>query len=136
MLSVSVGDFGNVTNIGLGVEVIVNYPVNDKLVGTGAIGYLYHLEKNNATYSAIPIMVGAKYYFVPGVFAGAELGLHRWSGEVDTGFFGTVSSSSTELTITPQIGYEPGKVAITYQYVISGDFSYVAARVSFPVWSK
>mgnify|MGYP000863002575 CR=1 FL=1 len=136
LLSVPVGDFSDVASLGLGAEVIVNYPVMDKLVATGAIGYLYHLEKNNATYTAIPIMIGAKYYFIPGVFAGAELGIHRWSWEVDTGFFGTVSSSSNEVTLTPQIGYELGKFAVTGQYVISGDLSYVAARVSFPVWSK
>jgi hypothetical protein len=136
MLSVPVGDLSNVASVGFGAELILNYPVMDNLVATGAVGYLYHLKKNNATYTAIPVMVGAKYYFVPGVFAGAELGFHRWSWEVDTGFFGTVSNSSTELTITPQIGYEFGKFALTGQYVFSGDLSYVAARVSFPVWSN
>lgn len=135
MLSVPVGDLSDVAGLGFGAEVIVNYPVMDKLVATGAIGYLYHLEKNDWTYTAIPIMVGAKYYFMPGVFAGAELGLHRWGWEWETGGF-SGSSSSNELTITPQIGYELGKFAVTGQYVISGDLSYVAARVSFPVWSK
>lgn len=131
-LAVPVGDLSKIAGLGFGAAAIVNYPIMEKLVATGAAGYTYFLEKKSTTHSAIPIMVGAKYYFVPGVFAGAELGLHRWGWEV-----GGFSGSSNELTITPQIGYELGKLTVVGQYVYSGSHTqYIAARVAFPVWSN
>lgn len=122
------GDSG--LGAGFGVEGIGHYDINDKLVATGTVGFLYFLE-DAASGWAIPIMAGAKYTVMPNLFVGAELGIHYWSTEVDLGGFGTASSTSTELQIAPQVGYTIGKYTVVGQYVL-GDVNYLGVRVEVP----
>ena len=135
ILSIPTGDLADFAGIGFGAEAIGNYEVMPKLIATGAIGYIYHLEGDLGSASAIPIMAGAKYFVAPNIFVGGEIGFHMWTTEVDLGGqFGTVEGDETEVTLTPQVGYVMDKLTITGQYAISGDFSYLAARVSYTVW--
>lgn len=119
---------------GLGVEFIGNYDINEDLVATATTGFLYFLEDDWSA-MAVPIMAGVKYTVIPNLFVGAELGLHWWRTKIDLGAWGgTVTDTSTELHLTPMVGYTiMDKYTIVAQYSL-GDVDYLGIRVNIPVW--
>ena len=94
-LLLPMGDFADVAGVGFGGTAQFEMEFMPQLLGTGTIGYVMWGEKDfggvigsqNYSYSssAIPVLVGAKYYFMPkgGFYGQAQLGLFFFSTSVD-----------------------------------------------------
>lgn len=101
-----VGDWGDISGMGFGGLGKFEYAVMKELTTTFRIGYLFHLEKNSLSTSELPIMVGAKYFFlgdykVGGLYGALELGMTRLGVKVN--FMG-VSATSNEFKFGTTIG--------------------------------
>src|SRR5690606_21924762 len=125
-LALPMGDFGDASSIGFGGSVRYEHPVGDNIGLTGTVGYLIFGGKETSEggvtfdgpdYSMIPIQVGGKYYFTEqqlGFYAGLELGVHSTTAKIPSSSITIggvtietpeVSTSSTDLSYAPQIGY-------------------------------
>ena len=115
-----VGDWSDVSGIGIGALAAGHYDLSPQLAITGRIGYIHHLSKSQggsdfSTYE-IPILGGAKYRFGQpgdGLYVGGEVGLvslgarsefeNPYSGEKES-----ASDSDLEIGLTAGVGYEVG----------------------------
>lgn len=64
-------------------------------------GYLSFATSNQQSYSAIPVMVGAKYHFVAGWYGMVETGVHFFSSSGPTAY-----NNPTEWGFSVGTGYE------------------------------
>jgi hypothetical protein len=111
-----VGSFGDNWSTGFGGTAEFDYVVKPTLSLTGKLGYLTWSAKGlpsgvSATYSGVPFLVGAKYYFrfMPqgSVRGYGHLELGMMFGSVSgSGHILTVSESKTDFTISPSLGLE------------------------------
>lgn len=123
-----IGDWSDMSGIGIGALLRYEYLMSPNLTITGRVGYIYGLGKSyggmDVSTNEIPIMGGVRYYFQgykskkrEGLYASGELGLISISinWEIDgcdgssmAGAFGgcDYSGSTTELGGTAGIGYE------------------------------
>ena len=118
VVSLPMGDFGNAANLGIGGPAAFELKFQPQLVGVGHIGYIsYSTESDAFSFSSVPLLVGAKYFFQPasGLYGIGQLGLNIISTTVETpsySIFGTsygggsVSASSSEFTLALGAGYE------------------------------
>jgi opacity protein-like surface antigen len=118
LISIPVGGLSDAANLGFGGLGSFEYAFMPQLVGIGQIGYItWGTKSSNVSIHAIPIVVGAKYFFTPGVgFYGiSQLGFAIYSSSVDIpsvsfgGFTyggGSASASSTEFSFAVGAGYE------------------------------
>ena len=117
VLSIPIGGLSDVANVGFGGLGSFEYALMPQLVGIGQIGYIsYGTKSDVASVHTIPIVVGAKYFFTPGVgFYGiSQLGLAIFSSSVDLPTFsyfgytvgGSTSTSSAEFSFAVGAGYE------------------------------
>jgi hypothetical protein len=136
IVSFPMGDFGDAANTGFGGTGAFEMSFMPQLIGVGNIGYItWGTDIENASFSAVPVTVGVKYYFVPNVpFYGlGQLGLTFLSfdygiPEVVTPFGtfgGSSSSSSTEFTLVIGAGYEV-PVSPTVSLDFTGGFNVVS----------
>ena len=75
------GSFGDVVSMGFGGNAKFEYKLQQGLHLTGAVGYLTFSPKDDIigwTYSVIPVLAGAKYYFSKGMpfYGMAEVGIN------------------------------------------------------------
>lgn len=102
-LQLPMGDFGDAAGTGFALAGIFQYELNPNLIIGGTIGYQSFGGKSDGySWSNIPIMGLVNYKFNPDgliPFVGAEFGLNMLSVTVEAPFFGSYSSSSTELGI-------------------------------------
>lgn len=138
-VALPMGTFGDLANIGFGGTLRAEYPVAPNMNLMLTAGYLMWGGKDilgvKTDYSAIPILAGAKYFFAPGIYGMAEVGLHMFSTTLKHPLFGEVSGSSSEFGGSAGIGYEAAlsptvglDLNAKYAFVAS-DLSYIAARV-------
>ena len=118
VISVPLGGLSDGANVGFGGLGSFEYAFMPQLVGIGQIGYItYGAKVSGLSFHTIPIVVGAKYFFTPGVgFYGiSQLGLAIYSSSVElpsysiAGFTyggGSASASSTEFSFAVGAGYE------------------------------
>lgn len=114
VVSFPMGDFGDAANTGFGGTAIFELAFMPQLIGVGQIGYLvYGTESDAVDFSSVPLLVGVKYYFVPGIgFYGiGEIGLNFFSTSVEIpsvfGYGGgSVSETSTKFTFVIGAGYQ------------------------------
>jgi hypothetical protein len=136
VVSLPIGDFGDAANTGFGGTAAFELEFMPQLVGVGNIGYIvWGTESDLVDFSAVPVMVGVKYYFVPGVgFYGlGQIGLTFLSSTVDIpsfSFFGVSSGggqSTTDTKFSFQIGagYEV-PVSPTFTLDFTGGFNLVS----------
>jgi hypothetical protein len=92
-------------------------------------GYLSFADKDNQSYSAIPLMIGAKYHFVGGWYGMAETGYHFFSTSGTTKY-----SDPSEWGFSVGTGYEIPlsdllsiDISTKYQYNVD-DLSYWNTR--------
>lgn len=151
-LSMPMGTFGDAAGIGFGGTVRGEYPINDQIVGIADVGYLMWggetidlggLGEITTDYSAIPILVGAKYYFDKGFYAIAQVGLHMFTFEATSKitFLGSTTESSASVSESKfgagvGAGYElplgGGALDINVKYqMVADDLSYLGARVAY-----
>ncbi len=122
-----VGNFSDVTGIGLGVLLGLRHPIANQLDVTGRAGFVYHFSKSDPTgtvsmgTSELPLLGGVRYTFVPstdgGFYGGAELGLSVVFLRASVGGIrgvGTVSGSDTSVKASTALGlgYQLGKLDI------------------------
>ena len=110
------GDFADASGNGIGFNGKVFFPVNPNIHAYGSIGYImfggeevtYYDGKVTTTYTDIPIVGGARYFFNPdnGFYALGELGFHMFKAEVEweSDYWGDTSDSDSES----KFGFAPG----------------------------
>ncbi len=119
-----VGNFSEVTGIGLGALLGIRHPIATQLDVTGRAGFVYHFSKSDPDgvssmgTSELPLLGGVRYTFVPtndgGFYGGAELGVSIlfWRASVGGLGLGTVSGSDTSAKVSTALGlgYQLGKL--------------------------
>ncbi len=104
--------FKDIYNIGYGGSIRGEYGVNQDLWLMLSAGYISLQSKSilgitPAAGTMVPIVVGAKYYFMPGTlrFYGAfDLGITSFTQSVEVLGISLASQTSTEFTWEPQLG--------------------------------
>ena len=107
------GDFGDAANLGFGGTAQFEMEFMPQLLGTAQAGYImWGTDVDDVDFSAIPVMVGAKYYFMPtgGFYGHGQLGLYFLSFNYPTvqtplGSFGG-STTDSEFALSLGAGYE------------------------------
>lgn len=124
-----VGNWGDVSGMGFGGLARFEYGFMKELTGTFRAGYLFHLKKNDMSTAELPILLGAKYFFLGnwsegGLYGALEVGMTRLTAEAS--FAGvTASNSEFKFGTTVGAGYEIANIDIRAQlYAPSfGDFT-------------
>ncbi len=137
VVSLPMGDFGDVANTGFGGTAAFEMKFMPQLVGVGNIGYImWGTESDNVDFSCVPVMFGVKYFFVPGVgFYGlGQIGLAFFSSTVEIPSFtiggqtfggGSESASDTEFSLSIGAGYEV-PVSPTVSLDFTGAFNLIS----------
>jgi hypothetical protein len=133
LVSLPIGDFGEAANTGFGGTGAFEMSFAPQIVGVGNIGYItWGTDVEEVSWSAVPVTVGVKYYFMPNVpFYGlGQLGLTFLSWEIpgseELEEFGiSAETSSTEFTLVLGAGYEvPVSPTVTLDF--TGGFNVVS----------
>lgn len=146
-LALPIGDWSDFANIGFGGTVTYERSFTPNIVGEAYAGYImfggedYPGTNDSYSYSMIPIMAGAKYFFQPGqgLYANALLGVHIFTVDIPEytlfGFTYGGSESSTEFGLSVGAGYEMpmGKNALdlSASFNLISDANYIGARVAY-----
>ena len=146
-LALPIGDWSDFASTGIGGTARFEYQFAPKIVGMLTAGYIsFGGEKvgdSEWSYSAIPFLPGVKYFFQPGLYGMAELGLHFFSVEYDapgvsfggvTYGGGSYSDTQSEFTLSLGAGYETQISDNLYldanvKFAIVSDANYLGARV-------
>jgi hypothetical protein len=135
----------DMSSLGIGGSLRYEHPVGDKLGITLTAGYISYLIKDELegfSFSSIPIQAGLKYYFQEqqsGFYAMAEVGVHASTAKVE--FLGvSVSSSSTDISYAPEIGYmlDNFDIGLRYQMISTEgeSSSYLGLRLAYVFGEK
>ncbi len=84
-LALPMGSFGDVSSMGFGGGAKFEYAFSDNIVSTVSVQYLMFGAKDDRTgvsWSIIPVIVGAKYYFGSSFYTMAESGMNFWTSKV------------------------------------------------------
>jgi ABC-type Co2+ transport system permease subunit len=103
-----IGSYSDVNGVGGGALLVGEYPLMDVVSATARIGFQYHADKTvlgaNAHVNSIPVLVGAKYYLMPGregLFGSMELGAFDLLASASSG---TTSASNSEVKFGGGVG--------------------------------
>jgi opacity protein-like surface antigen len=141
-IAMPMGDFGDAANMGFGFTAAAQYGWKPNIDLIGQIGYLSWGAKDlpagfDGSWSAIPIQVGAKYYFgqtANRFYAGGLAGFHMFKvkATVDLPYLGKVSSSASETKFgfAPMVGYEM-KLGQKMMLDLSGRYQFVSDNLSY-----
>jgi opacity protein-like surface antigen len=124
-VALPMGTFGDQAGTGFGGSAQFEMQFMPQLLGTGSIGYLTWGGKDvtqlggtwSYSFSAVPVLVGAKYYFMPsgGFYGQAQIGIYFFSTTVDVPGYsiagvtyggGSQSESSSDFALSIGAGYE------------------------------
>lgn len=128
-LALPMGTFGDVVDMGFG-GLVKGEMGFGSIIGTASVGYLTFGGKDvvgyKSSWSAIPILVGAKYPFASSFYGSFEAGLNMvtveaTSPEIKWGTTvlypaQTVSTSSTEFGYALGVGYQLSAIDIVLKY--------------------
>lgn len=131
VVSVPLGDFGDINGIGIGAELTGILEFSESFEAFGQVGYqrfagktfniLGMSIKGDAT-NHIPVLFGGRYK-TNGFLIGAGLG------------YGSYGENSSGFTFSPQIGYSLEKIDIIGNYTSSslggGSLSYFGIKTHF-----
>ena len=114
-IALPMGDFGDAYKMGFGGTGTFAYHINPMLDVTGSVGYLTWSGKDaDYTFSSIPVLVGARYYFGQGKFhpyVAGELGMYFSTFDVPAvtipgfGTFGGGSESGSDFGFGAGAGF-------------------------------
>ncbi|NWF49627.1 MAG: outer membrane beta-barrel protein [Ignavibacteriaceae bacterium] len=99
-IALPMGTFGDVYGMGFGGMGTFTYSISPMTDITGSVGYLMWNGKDafeDWTFSSVPVLVGARYYFSPGnvrPYGVAQAGMHFVSSEAEISFLGTTTTVS------------------------------------------
>jgi hypothetical protein len=142
IVSLPMGDFGDAANTGFGGTAVFEMNFMPQLVGIGQIGYIsWGTDLEGYGWSAVPVTVGVKYFFVPGIgfYGTGQLGLSFFSLDTPTfnipllGEVGGGSASETEFTLLIGAGYEvPVSPTVTLDFTgafnVISDLNHITLR--------
>lgn len=142
-LALPIGDWSDFASTGIGGTARFEYAFNKQIVGMVTAGYISFGGQSvggfEYSYSAIPFLPGVKYYFQPGLYGMAELGLHFFSIDLPTYSFGGFttgggSATNSEFSLALGAGYETKVSDNLYldanvKFAIVSDANYLGARV-------
>lgn len=140
-IAMPMGDFGDQAGAGFGVTANFQYGWKPNIDLMAQLGYISWGGKSIGIYDytihAIPLQVGAKYYFTQltnRFYVGGLIGFHRFGITVKHTSYGDISSSDTKFGIAPMGGYEMKigekmllDASARYQFV-SDNLSYIGIR--------
>ncbi len=150
-IALPMGNFGNLVSIGIGGTAKVYYPLKDELIVlTGTAGYMTFSGKdvvsggqtvNAGSWSMIPVLVGARYYFAPlsakfRPYGGLDLGMifssYKVPGYTILGqTFGGGSVSGSDFTYQPQVGFVASQFDVAVRLLGISGATCVAARIGY-----
>jgi len=134
---------GNASNMAMGISGQVNYKVNPKTSILARAGRTsFDLTNSNflkGKTTITPVMVGAKYFPVDGLYVGAEAGANFVKTKIQTDFLIDITVASEEETLLsfgPTVGYElnlgGAKIDIGGHYhFVSNQFNYAGIKAGF-----
>jgi len=133
-----VGDWSEIANTGFGGSATYEHPLGRSIMGVIYSGYTYFGGSSEGlSWTMIPLLVGAKFYFVPKQdwYIVALLGASFITSDVSTSL-GDASSSITEFAGNLSFGYEvktseKGAVDISAGFVYIADLSYFGMRLAY-----
>lgn len=137
-LALPMGTFGDAASLGFGGLVRGEMGFGS-IVGTASLGYLSFPGKDisedqgsgvtttySTSFSAIPILVGAKYSFAPGFYGSIEAGLNmlsweaKWETKVGGVVYpagsGSLTGSETKFGFAVGVGYQLSAFDISLKY--------------------
>jgi hypothetical protein len=140
VVALPIGSFGDVVGTGFGAQGTYEIGFGKNLVGVGKIGYISWGGKDvgdySYSYSAVPVVLGVKYFFTPGsgLYATSSVGFHFFSVSTDVPTIafggvtiegGSASASSTDFTFILGAGYQ---VPLNQKFAldIGGDFNLIS----------
>lgn len=137
-----VGDWAEYASTGYGGTIGYEHPLGKNVLGTIYSGYTAFSGDNDLSWTFIPLMVGAKFYFSPkqNFYGAALLGANFVTAEVSyediTGETHTSSASETEFAGNLLLGYEiktseSGAVDLSAGFVWINELSYFSLRVGY-----
>lgn len=146
-VALPMGNFGDVAGTGIGGTAQFEMQFMPQLLGTASAGYIKWGGKDFGTfsysYSAVPVMVGAKYYFMPtgGFYGHGQLGIYFFSADVEAPavsvggftFGGDLGGSSSEFSLSLGAGYELPlspklMLDLSGAYIIISDLGHIGIR--------
>jgi hypothetical protein len=146
-VALPMGNFGDVAGTGFGGTAQFEMQFMPQLYGTASAGYIKWGGKDfgsfSYSYSAVPVLVGAKYFFMPagGFYGQAQLGIYFFSSDVtvptiNVGGFsygGSTGGSSSEFTLSLGAGYELAlspklNLDLSGAYIVISDFGHIGLR--------
>lgn len=151
-VALPMGNFGDVAGTGFGGTAQFEMQFTPQLLGTATAGYIAWGGKDvttfggkySYTYSAIPILVGAKYYFMPsgGFYGHGQIGLYMFSWDFEspavvvggvTVAGGKLSETSSEFTFSFGAGYELPlspklMLDLSGAYIVISDLGHIGLR--------
>lgn len=139
-LALPMGTFGDVAEMGFG-GLVKGEMGFGSIIGTASVGYLTFGAKDlggaKTTWSAIPILVGAKYPFASSFYGSVELGLNMvtWKYESPAStYFPAVSTSSSESKVgyALGVGYQLSAIDIVLKYqTLASDANFIGVNVIY-----
>ncbi|MFH0736835.1 MAG: hypothetical protein V1773_18545 [bacterium] len=126
------GNFADALDLSAGFGGSARYEMSlsPNMAGYGSVGYL-SWGGDNYTLSAVVIMAGGKYYFVPNIYGVAEVGYSSFSLSVDGG--GTAYDLDSKIGFGVGAGIEVPvgsmMLDLTAMYKLAAtDFNYIDIR--------
>jgi len=141
-LSVPVGDFSNVADLGYGGNVKYQYGADTRSVFTATAGYIVWGEKDLANgtavvggesiqWKAFNMFVGGKYYLAPGFFGSLEGGAYFLSSSYEGTQVG-IEATATYFMLPIGIGYQRSGFEIGARYMLfHPDFNSVSITLGY-----
>jgi hypothetical protein len=133
-LALPLGDFKDAYNMGFGGTggIIIQCQKNPQISFLLNAGYIkFGSDVDGASFSMIPIQVGARYLIIPegGLYAGGLLGVHMAKAKWEGG-----DESKTKFSFAPMLGYQyplgpTMKLDISGRYQFISDANYFGVRL-------
>jgi hypothetical protein len=119
-LSVPVGDFANVAELGYGGNLRYQYGMDSRSAITATAGYLVWGKKElagsaSAQPKAFTVFVGGKFYLASGVYASLEGGFHFLTFTYEGTVVGA-QGNTTRFMLPVGIGYQNSGFEISARY--------------------
>jgi hypothetical protein len=148
IVALPMGSFGDAAGTGFGGVGSFEIGFTPNLVGVGQLGYISWGSEEvagfSSSYSAVPLLLGVKYFFTPGsgFYGTTSLGLHFFSFSADVPGIsiggqtiggGSASATSTDFTFLIGAGYEfplnqQFSLDFSGAYNLISDANYVTVR--------
>ena len=143
--------FSNAVSLGIGGTAKVYYPLKDEMIIlTGTAGYMTFSGKdqtvagvvvNTGSWSMIPVLVGARYYFAPLAakfrpYGGLDLGMifssYKVPGYTILGqTFGGGSVSGSDFSYQPQVGFVASQFDVAVRLLGVANATSIALRAGY-----